>query len=97
MEAAQAHLYGTDKAQRQAAQADGKTVNTRVDQAAAKHNATNKAHKPALNHLGENTPTASPPPEGVTSRRNGYDAGKRGHFYLAGKRTFLFGVDIGQG
>ena len=48
------------KAQRQAAQADGKTVNTRVGQAAAKRDATNKAHKPALNHPWRKYPDGKP-------------------------------------
>ena len=44
------------KAQRQAAEADSKTVNTPVDNAMAKRNAkNNKAHKPALNHSLELT------------------------------------------
>ena len=39
------------KAQRQAAQADSKAVNTRVDKALAKRaKANNKGHKPAPNH-----------------------------------------------
>jgi len=53
------------KAQRQAAEADGKAVNTRVDNAMAKRNATNnKAHKPALNHPWRKYPDGKSAPEG---------------------------------
>ena len=45
------------KAQRQAAQADGKTVNARVDKALEKHGkVNNKGRKPALNHPWRNMP-----------------------------------------
>ena len=45
------------KAQRQAAQADSKTVNARVDEALAKRAKTNnKGNKPALNHPWRNMP-----------------------------------------
>ena len=53
------------KAQRQAAQADSKAVNTRVDQALAKRAKTNnKGHKPALNHPWRNMPLGKPATEG---------------------------------
>ena len=45
------------KAQRQAAQADSKTVNARVGEALAKNSrTTNKGHKPAPNHPWRNMP-----------------------------------------
>jgi transposase len=53
------------KAQRQAAEADSKTVNTRVDNAMAKRNAkNNKVHKPALNHPWRKYPDGKSAPEG---------------------------------
>ena len=51
----------TTKAQRQAAQADGKTVNARVDKALARRCKTNnKGHKPALNHPWRKYPGGKP-------------------------------------
>ena len=53
------------KAQRQAAQADGKTVNARVDKALAKRCKTNnKGHKPAPNHPWRKYPDVKPATEG---------------------------------
>ena len=53
------------KAQRQAAQADSKTVNARVDEALAKRAKTNnKGHKPAPNHPWRNMPIGKPATEG---------------------------------
>ena len=53
------------KAQRQAAQADSKAVNTRVDRALAKRaKANTKGHKPALNHPWRNMPIGKPATEG---------------------------------
>ena len=53
------------KAQRQAAQADSKAVNTRVDKALAKRaKANNKGHKPAPNHPWRNMPIGKPATEG---------------------------------
>ncbi len=53
------------KVQRQAAETDGKTVNTRVDNAMAKRNATNnKGHKPALNHPWRKYPDGKSATEG---------------------------------
>ena len=44
------------KAPRQAAEADSKIVNERVDKALAKRSKTNKGHKPAANHPWRNKP-----------------------------------------
>jgi transposase len=53
------------KAQRQAQVADGKAVNTRVDNAMAKRNATNnKGHKPALDHPWRKYPEGKSATEG---------------------------------
>lgn len=53
------------RAQRQAAQADGKTVNARVDRALAKNGKTNnKGHKPAPNHPWRKYPDVKPATEG---------------------------------
>ncbi len=53
------------KAQRQAAQADGKTVNARVDKALAQRGKTNnKGHKPAPNHPWRNMPIGKSATEG---------------------------------
>ena len=53
------------KAQRQAAQADSKAVNTRVDKALAKRaKANNKGHKPAPNHPWRNMPIGKPATKG---------------------------------
>ena len=49
------------KAQRQAAQVDGKKVNTRVDEALAKRGQSNKTvHKPALDHPWRKYPDGKP-------------------------------------
>lgn len=53
------------RAQRQAAQADSKTVNTRVDKALAKRAQTNnKSHKPAPDHPWRKYPDVKPATEG---------------------------------
>ena len=53
------------KAQRQAAEADSKTVNMRVDNAMVKSNAKNsKAHKPVLNHPWKKYRDGKSAPEG---------------------------------
>lgn len=53
------------KAQRQAAQADSKSVNARVDKALAKRGKTNsKGHKPAPDHPWRNMPIGKPATEG---------------------------------
>lgn len=53
------------KAQRQAAEADSKTVNTRVDKALAKNSkASHKGHKPAPNHPWRKYPDVKPATEG---------------------------------
>ena len=53
------------KAQRQAAQADSKTVNARVDEALAKSSRTsNKGHKPAPNHPWRKYPDGKPATRG---------------------------------
>ncbi len=53
------------KALRQAAEADGKTVNARVDKALAQRGKTNnKGHKPALNHPWRNLPIGKSATEG---------------------------------
>ena len=60
----------------------------------AKGNAkNNKALKPALNHSGRKYPDGKSAPRGVTLLCNRSNAGERGHFYFAGKGTFLFSVD----
>ena len=56
------------KAQRQAQEADSKTVNTRVDKALAKQDATSrKAHKPAANHPWKKYPVGKPATEGCNA------------------------------
>lgn len=56
------------KAQRQAAQADSKTVNARVDKALAKHGKTNnKGRKPAPDHPWRKYPDVKPATDGYRS------------------------------
>ena len=53
------------KAQKQEAEADGKTVNARVEQALTKRNMTNNTgHKPAVNHPWRNMPIGKPANDG---------------------------------
>jgi hypothetical protein len=83
-------------AQRQAAEADSKTVNMRVANAMAKRNAkNNKAHKPALNHPWRKYPDGKSAPEGRNVTCNRGSTGESKHCYFAGKGTFLFSVDSG--
>jgi hypothetical protein len=73
------------KEQRQASEADSKTVNERVDKVLAKRSKTNKGHKPAVNHPWRNMPIGKSATEGcnTTTQRE----------WRRQKGTFLFGVD----
>ena len=57
------------KAQKQAAEADSKAVNARVETALAKRIKSNKGHKPAANHPWRNMPVGKPATDGQTVTR----------------------------
>ena len=52
------------KAPRQAAEADSKTVNERIDKVLEKRSNTNKGHKPAAKHPWRNMPIGKSATEG---------------------------------
>ncbi|KXW56425.1 ISNCY family transposase [Ferrovum sp. PN-J185] len=54
------------KAQKQAAEADSKTVNTRVDIALAQRTRSNMGRKPSANHPWRHTPVSKPTTDGQT-------------------------------
>ena len=58
------------KAQKQEVEADGKTVNARVDKALAKHKMIrNTGHKPAANQPWRNMPIGKPATDGQVVTR----------------------------
>jgi transposase len=57
------------KARRQAAEADGKTVNARVEMALAKRIKSNRGHKPAANHPWRNAPFGKSATDGNNATR----------------------------